>query len=375
MIRILHVDDDFNDLELFQLNIKRITDELDLQYTNSAKDALEKPDLKDYDCIISDYQMPELNGIEFLKTLRAKEIETPFILLTGQGNEEVAVEAMRQEGTDYFQKNAGFLHYQKLVHTVKKSIQAYKERIERRKVEGELLDNRKMLEKFFNTLNDVVILLDYDLKVLQCNDVAMDLFGKTREGIYQFKLPEFTEGLFGGKVVEMLKRVSSTRRVESQEIEGWRKGEPVWFSIKAMPMKHGLSVIASDISERIKSKHLLEISEKKYRTIFQRSADALFLMHDSNYVEVNRSTLELFGCEEEDIIGKTPFDFSPDKQNDGQSSEEKARRLIAACLDGEVQKFDWVHLKLDGTPFLAEVTLDSIDIEGAQILLARVREK
>ena len=57
----------------------------------SAVDALRIKDLERFDAIVCDYQMPEMDGIEFLKELRAQDIRVPFILFTGKSREDVAI--------------------------------------------------------------------------------------------------------------------------------------------------------------------------------------------------------------------------------------------------------------------------------------------
>ena len=69
-------------------------------------DALTILNDKHFDIIISDYMMPEMDGLEFFKRLRISGIVTPFILFTGKGREEVVIEAMRH-GVDFYIKKGG----------------------------------------------------------------------------------------------------------------------------------------------------------------------------------------------------------------------------------------------------------------------------
>ena len=65
-----------------------------IENVSSVKEAKQKIAQKQYDAIISDYQMPEKTGLEFLKELRDDGNEVPFIVFTGDGREEVAIEAL-----------------------------------------------------------------------------------------------------------------------------------------------------------------------------------------------------------------------------------------------------------------------------------------
>jgi DNA-binding response OmpR family regulator len=67
-------------------------------------DALIRPEQKKYDAIISDYQMPEMDGIKFLKVLRNRGDQIPFIIFTGRGREEIIIEALNSGADFYLQK-------------------------------------------------------------------------------------------------------------------------------------------------------------------------------------------------------------------------------------------------------------------------------
>jgi PAS domain S-box-containing protein len=82
----------------------------------------------------------------------------------------------------------------------------------------------------------------------------------------------------------------------------------------------------------------------------------------------------MFGATREEIIGKTPFEFSTAAQPNGRPSREAGVRRIRAVLAGEPQFFEWKHCRLDGTPFDAEVTLNRVDLGGEPLVLGIVRD-
>ncbi len=132
--------------------------------------------------------------------------------------------------------------------------------------------------------------------------------------------------------------------------------------------------IHEDITDRKRSEQKLKKREEKYRTIFESANDAIFIMKEDRYVDCNEEALELFECDREDIIGKPPYDFSPEKQLDGRNSEEKAKEKIELALSGEPQEFEWVHTTKDGEPFHTVVTLNRYMVDDERFVMAIVRD-
>ncbi len=115
VIRVLHVDDDTNQL----IFTKRFLEELDpfiqVESVASPEEALIKA--SSFDCVVSDFVMPGMNGIELAN--RVRETSTiPFILYTGQGNEEVAERAFAAGVDDYIRKEFDHSHYQVLAKRI-----------------------------------------------------------------------------------------------------------------------------------------------------------------------------------------------------------------------------------------------------------------
>jgi PAS domain S-box-containing protein len=118
----------------------------------------------------------------------------------------------------------------------------------------------------------------------------------------------------------------------------------------------------------------LRESEHKHRMLFETANDAILLMWKDTFIDCNARTLSIFGCQREEILGVAPARFSPYVQPDGRLSEEKARDKIAQALTTGPQFFEWEHIKGDGTPFMAEVSLNSLELNGDLVLQAIVRD-
>ena len=129
-----------------------------------------------------------------------------------------------------------------------------------------------------------------------------------------------------------------------------------------------------ELSLRKKAEHLSEISEKRYRSIFENANDAIFIMKDDKIIECNPRTLETFGCTKEQILNQTPYYFSPEVQPDGINSKEKTFQLVSLVLKGTPKQFEWQHCRLDKSIFEAEVSLNRLEINNELFLLAIIRD-
>jgi DNA-binding response OmpR family regulator len=103
MYRILYVDDEPCLLDIGKLFLER-SGQFSVDIITDAPAALCLLDTKTYDAIVSDYQMPDMDGIAFLKKVRTSGNTTPFILFTGKGREEIVIEAINSGADFYIQK-------------------------------------------------------------------------------------------------------------------------------------------------------------------------------------------------------------------------------------------------------------------------------
>lgn len=92
----------------------------------TPRDALENLTNTAPDCIVSDYEMPGMHGIEFLRTVRESYPDLPFILYTGRGSEAVASEAVSAGVTDYLQKESSPEHYELLAARIETAVDKYR---------------------------------------------------------------------------------------------------------------------------------------------------------------------------------------------------------------------------------------------------------
>ena len=122
--------------------------------------------------------------------------------------------------------------------------------------------------------------------------------------------------------------------------------------------------LASVIKRRIAADRLVE-NEERFRTLFEETAQALTLVEDGRFVAANRASLTMLGFERLDqLLGHTPVDISPERQPDGQASAEKVHQVIREAESSGWNRFEWEHLRADGSPFLAEVLVTAVRKDG-----------
>ncbi len=125
-IIVLYVDDELGLLEIVRFYLEESGFIVDTAI--SAEEAMRMLEKKTYDVIVSDYQMVPTTGIEFLKAVRLRT-EIPFILFTGKGREEVAMEAINNGASFYVQKGGDLVaEFADLTHKIRKSVE--KKRLE-----------------------------------------------------------------------------------------------------------------------------------------------------------------------------------------------------------------------------------------------------
>jgi PAS domain S-box-containing protein len=237
-----------------------------------------------------------------------------------------------------------------------------------------------LANELFECTPEAILLVDSRSIVHRANREFTQLFQYTEQELKGRNIDHIlARGPGMVEAADLTELVGSGDKVSLESIRYRKDGTPVNVSILGVPirLKNGDSavyVIYRDITEWKKTQENLIESQTKYRTLFESATDAIFLMKDDLFVDCNEPTLAVFNCKREDIIGKSPHIFSPKTQPDGQDSIVKAQQYIRSAYAGKSQFFEWLHKRLDGTPFHAEVILNRVELKGEYYLQAMVRD-
>ena len=226
---ILYVDDEHFMHEPFRMIMETMACAA-VQSVSSGMEAMQALASRRYDAVVSDYQMPGMNGIELLKNVRARGSNVPFILFTGRGREEVAIDAINNGADYYLQKGMDPMsQFTELTHMVRRAVE------ERRERENLRMTNQR-LEALVNNMHDAVAMFDLEMKVLYVNPAFESILGWSRQEIIGMKAPWVPEeelGVIKDRIMEI------ARTGKSVHYEGSRRskeGKTFDFHISMTPI-------------------------------------------------------------------------------------------------------------------------------------------
>lgn len=187
MISVLYVDDEQDLREVAQLFLEE-SGEFKVGISTSAQEALTFLNTQPYDVIISDYLMPRMNGISFLKAVRERFGDIPFILFTGRGREEVVIEAINN-GADFYLQKGGDpeAQFAELSHKIRQAVA-------RRSAEHRRTESEKRLLDIINFLPDATFAIDKAGHVISWNRAMEEMTGVAAKDIlgrgnYEYAIP------------------------------------------------------------------------------------------------------------------------------------------------------------------------------------------
>jgi len=298
VIRVLHVDDEPDFADLTAAYLEREDDRFAVDTATSAADALER--LSDeVDCIVSDYEMPGMDGIELLSAVRAEYPDLPFILFTGKGSETIASEAISAGVTDYLRKRTGSEQYELLAARVTTAVGQYR-------AERELERQNDLFAKARN-LGDIGA-WEYDPQEGEAyfTDEVYDIYGVDSDhepapetDIQRFYHPEDRDTV--REAVEGALESGEAYDIEVRVVAA--DGTQKWVRTRADPQfEDGTSQrvrgTIRDITERKERERTLEQQRTRLTVALEGAKAGVWeWVPDTNEVIWHESTERLFGLE------------------------------------------------------------------------------
>jgi PAS domain S-box-containing protein len=191
MYSVLYVDDETGFLEINKCLLEK-TGDFSVDTAQSAPEALGKIRNTGYDVIVSDYNMPDMDGIELLKQVRSTYGDLPFLLFTGKGREDVVITAI-DSGADYYIQKGTDINAMitELGYKIKRAV-------DRRRMKDDLERSHRQLTDIINFLPDATFVRDIHGTVIAWNRAMEKMTGIQREtilgkGDFEYSVPFYRQ--------------------------------------------------------------------------------------------------------------------------------------------------------------------------------------
>ncbi|SEG73358.1 PAS domain S-box protein [Halobellus limi] len=372
-IDVLHVDDDPDFTELTATFLERVDDRIEVRAASGAAAGLDALADYDVDCIVSDYDMPATDGIEFLEAVREDHPELPFILYTGKGSEEVASDAISAGVTDYLQKGTGSEQYELLANRIRNAVEAHESHrllTERTRRLETLIDNLPgMVYRCRNAPawpmetveGEVESLTGHAADDLERNEVQWGedvVHPDDRDPVWETVQDALADdGTF-----------ETTYRIVTDD------GTIRWVWERGRGVYEGDSLVAlegfiTDVTERKEREERLERTTARLEALFENSPDMIDVHTDEGTIlDVNKRFCEVFDQPREELLGTKVWDL------DLESDPEELRDVWDGMDVGERHEVETTFERADGERFPVKVHLTRLptdDEEERFIVISR----
>ncbi|AGN01224.1 Htr-like protein [Salinarchaeum sp. Harcht-Bsk1] len=343
-ISILHVEDDSSFASLAAEFLEREDDRFEVEPAASASEGLELLDAGDYDCVVSDYDMPGRNGIELLEAVREDYPSLPFVLFTGKGSEEVASEAISAGVSDYLQKGTGTERYELLANRIATHVERTRTQRDLERRESQLRTAQEMADLgrwHYDLVEDDLVWSDAVADIFDLpDDVSM-----TFESFLEYVHPddrdhvlESWDRALKGDTYDIEHRIltgsGETRWVrERAEVDFDDDGEPV----------HALGVV-QDVTDRKQREQRLREERDRREALFENPTDPVIEIEFDDRTpiiqDVNDTFETLFGHDREAVIGEPVSEaiVPPDSESQRHHDEITAQVLQGEPVVSEVRR-------------------------------------
>lgn len=321
IIRILYLDDDEGLLEIGKLFLEMEGD-FSVETTTSPKAALRMIAAKECDAVLSDYQMPVMNGIEFLKKVRQLDENIPFIIFTGRGREEVVIEALNS-GADFYLQKGGeptsqFIELKNALRTL----------VDRSATEQRLRRTESMLFTMAKHVRDVIFRISTypRLEVEYISPAIVSITGYEQNEFYDD--PSLMFNLIHPDDRSLMERWAVGEMIAGDHTLRWltKENRTIWIEQSNVPIvdNGGRAIafegIARDVTRRMENESELRRSMELYRLMADNTTDLVWITDLDHKVTYGSPSL-MWMCPEGDygLTGKLSELMSEDTSEEYHS--------------------------------------------------------
>lgn len=351
-MRILLVDDQPQFAELAKLSLQREDDRFDIVTATSPTEGIDRLTESEFDCIVSDYDMPETSGLEFFEAVRAREIDLPFIVFSGKNEEDLHDEPRFAAVTAYLQKG-GRETFQDLARRIRLAISEYRSN-------RALIDVQDRYDALFEqTSLGIAWIVQNGHKpyIADCNQrFSREFIGDTNNSSNTPLESTLDHVEFPIDVIEESLQAGQPAKVRAERIDGSNLRQ---YQLQIIPVEdtersginHGL-IAANDITDTATREHELEL----YRTIVEASGDPMYVLDIAGrFTYVNDAFVELSGYEREELLGTNGrFVMS---EEDYMTGTRLIRSLLSSDRESDTFEMELQTATGDAIPCENHITL------------------
>jgi PAS domain S-box-containing protein len=224
-VSVLHVDDDVEQTELVSTYLERLNDDFRVVAETDVAAALDEVADRPIDCVVCDYRMPEIDGIEFLRRVREEYPNLPFILFTGEGTEAVASEAIEAGVTSYVQKGGPEV-YDQLANRIENAVTRRRSERRARIARDRLIELYEQRDGFY--------ILDADWTVSYWNRTIAERTGLSSEAVLGERFWDVFPEATHTDVYDAFH--TAMEAGESVEFERYYEPHDYWVDVRAYPV-------------------------------------------------------------------------------------------------------------------------------------------
>ncbi|HOT93816.1 MAG TPA: response regulator [Methanoregulaceae archaeon] len=306
MIHALYVDDDPVLLDICRRFLER-TGEFTVETAGSGKEALARLEGGGVDVVVSDYQMPGMNGIELLSAIR-RNSAIPFILFTGRGREEVVIEALNR-GVDFYLQKGGDPRVQ-FAELASKCRQA----VAHRSAERAVREHEVLMRSLLDAFPGVALLIEPDGRLLAANRaafVAWDAVDEECTGRSIFEL--MGEAVEPGRRRAVAETVRSGRPVRHRDLRNGRTQDALITPIAGPGgTVERVAVFSLDITGQETGERALRAAEARASALLGFVPHPMILADpDGTILDLNGKAASLLGGAPDDLRGRCLLGLEP----------------------------------------------------------------